>query len=316
MIRTPTTFVVGAGASCAYGLPAAAELHSRALQLSANKELWQLLYQAGAGDVNELNAFFADLKECPAPSIDAFLEHRQHLPEYMKIGRFVIAALMGEAMVAARRHQPEIDEDWLAEVIEHMRAGCPTWLDFARSHESLRFVTFNFDTIIEERLRRAVSALYRGAVPPVDVDSTLSRFPVIHVHGQVPPPPTVPLVANDFRGLPDAWIRWVQQAASQLHVVQDEIDPSILAEARGALKQAKVVCFLGFAYASENLSRLDIPNTLGARENGPLPVAFGTAKHVPFGQRKWIESRFPKIDLAIEPFGCRRTLREAFVFRD
>src|SRR2546426_8260559 len=116
MIRTPTTFVVGAGASRPYGLPVARDLHARARALSPQSDAYQLLVLSSHSPeiatssgitpitVELLNNVLEDLRQSPAPSIDAFLESRQSQPETMRVDRAILAMLMGEALRATREH--------------------------------------------------------------------------------------------------------------------------------------------------------------------------------------------------------------------
>ena len=80
----------------------------------------------------------------------------------MGIGRLVMAILMGEAVTAARKHPVQDDEDWLAYLIERMLRGAPTAQRFVEGNSGVGFVTFNFDTVIEDRLRKELQAVYRN----------------------------------------------------------------------------------------------------------------------------------------------------------
>ncbi len=85
MIRTPTTFVIGAGASRPYHLPTGRELHASAIRLRSNRDPHQLLLRTlakgGIADEGELYRVLDELKAHPARSIDAYLESRQGHPK-------------------------------------------------------------------------------------------------------------------------------------------------------------------------------------------------------------------------------------------
>src|SRR5207244_3760414 len=127
------------------------------------------------------NEFLEDLSDFPLPSIDAFLEMRQHDPMKMKVGKAVIAVLMGYKLQTGIV-KPTDPEDWLAYVIEKMAAGAPTFAAFDRGNCNVRFVTFNFDTTLENQLCRAILSIYREGSFPSDR--------VIHVHGKLPAVPS------------------------------------------------------------------------------------------------------------------------------
>src|SRR6266853_4551502 len=102
MITTPTVFVVGAGGSQPYGLPASSTLADSARRLVPGAAVFQLLHTC-LGDLELLQRLLADFKQHSlADSIDAYLQHRQHLPDIMRAGKALIAALMGEAILEAQ----------------------------------------------------------------------------------------------------------------------------------------------------------------------------------------------------------------------
>jgi hypothetical protein len=71
MIKTPTTFVVGAGASVPYGLPAGEALWRLATQLEPGIDVFQLLHGSGF-NVERLRQWIDDVRRYPgSPSIDA-----------------------------------------------------------------------------------------------------------------------------------------------------------------------------------------------------------------------------------------------------
>lgn len=310
MIQTPTTFIIGAGASCAYGLPAAAGLHEKAKALSPAATAYQLLLETREATAVQLNDFLDDLRAHPAPSIDAFLESRQDDQQTMRIGRLVIAVLMAQAIWNARTQQPRGD-DWLGYVIERMRRGAPTSHHFANGNSRLRFVTFNFDTIIEARLFKAVSAIYRNP-PDVVIARVLASFPVIHVHGMLPPLPSRSFEEDHFGACAPEWVEWLVKAASGIRVVMDDIEEETVAAARAAIAQAEVLCFLGFAYATENMSRLDLPGQLVGRS----PNVYGSAYGLVDGEQAWVKGRLPIINLGSHTANCFDVLRIFHVFRD
>ena len=177
MIGVPTTFVIGAGASKPYGLPLGWELHKNATDLKPDHPAYHLL--ASRISANKLNRFLADLRAHPATSIDAFLRTRQDRPDVMDIGKSMIASLMGLSIMEKEK-TGRAKEDWLGYVIQRMLERASTWNDFCEGNH-VKFVTFNFDSLIEQRLTRALTAVWSEA--------TLDPVPVIHVHGQLPDVP-------------------------------------------------------------------------------------------------------------------------------
>lgn len=67
----------------------------------------------------------------------------------MKVCRLMLATVLGQT-IATRRQRPV--NDWLEYIVERMRSGAATWQAFAEGNSQVRFVTFNFDSVIEDRL--------------------------------------------------------------------------------------------------------------------------------------------------------------------
>jgi hypothetical protein len=317
MIRTPTTFVVGAGAGVGYGLPTSRDLVQRARKLKPGNDKYQLLMTAGITP-GELNDFLADLRQHPARSIDAFLESRQHHQERMKVGRALLAVMMAESVIGARKDAHKPEDDWLGYVIEQMSGGAPTCLDFASLNKEVRFVTFNFDTVIEERLERDMRAIYRDS-DARQLGTAIDSFKVVHVHGALPEIPTAPMAIDPMHARADAqnWQKWINEASSCIHVVLDEIDKDLLKDANQSLLRASVICFLGFAYARENLERLDMRSVLTPKAERSEPVVFGSAYGLEDGERQTVRGRLlDKITLGGKDQNSLAVLRGLYIFRD
>jgi hypothetical protein len=273
MIRTPTTLVVGAGASHPYGLPTGDRLREKAVRLNPANPVYQLLVASLArgriGDGAKLNAVLEDLQQHPAPSIDEFLESRQGDPKTMKIGKMLIAALMGEFIYKRSQGPAPQDKDWLGYLINRMRISASTPEEFAGGNAGVRFITFNFDSVIEDRLAHDLNAIYGG----VDVKAAIGSFPVLHLHGKLPTIPEAPMKQNAHGGFSPPWIDWLDNAAAQVNVVLDDIGTHLIQGARNLISEARVLCFLGFAYNPQNLLRLSIPEVLiggGLRRSSAL----------------------------------------------
>jgi hypothetical protein len=89
VINTPTVLVLGAGASCPYGLPTAKELKGLIREAFSHPtgKACQLL-----GSANHSPQDFFQFREAflrsGQPSVDAFLEGR---PEFLAVGKLAIA---------------------------------------------------------------------------------------------------------------------------------------------------------------------------------------------------------------------------------
>lgn len=122
MIQRPTTFVVGAGASCSFGLPTGGQLLSLSRELTPNSTVYQLLLQSGVG-LDDLDPLLQQIRDDVfAESIDDFLLSRQGQPKLVKAGRSLIAALLGSEIArsgAYTRQKDGVEDDWLSGRCSH-----------------------------------------------------------------------------------------------------------------------------------------------------------------------------------------------------
>ncbi|HVZ21746.1 MAG TPA: hypothetical protein VG871_11820 [Vicinamibacterales bacterium] len=313
MISIETTFVVGAGASVPYGLPTAAELHTKALALREGHPVFRLLSDGLRRDVHGLKNTLKDLRHHPAQSIDAFLEARHSWPEVVRTGKLLIAALLGIEIRESANREVAPAEDWLGYIVDKMRKGARTPEDFISGNAGVRFVTFNFDSNIETRFERAVCAIYRGN--SIDLSALHRAIPIIHVHGVLPDLP------DDFAVLASGaytrdTIQWLEDSATRITVVSEALDDKARSAAVEAVISAKHLCFLGFAYDPDNLARIGLPRRLKGMGKKPADI-FGSAKGLRRGEQNIVKRYFHDvIQLADEDMGCRDALRYLDVFKE
>ena len=307
MIKTPTTFIIGAGASCGYGLPTGVRLLEMARELGARSNVYQLLL-ACSFTTDELETFISELRRVPVMSLDSFLEKRQHRPETIKVGRGIIAGLMGQVVSEPRNVEQSSADEWWPYVFERMHRGAATGDAFVSGNQQLRFVTFNFDTFIEEHLARDVHLMF--GFSHRDVLEMLKTIPVIHVHGRLPNMPPVPLTHDTVNGVPTKWCEWLLAAAAQINVVLDPISAEVVETARAAVRNAQVICFLGLAYDRTNLERLGFPDVV-------QPDMYGSAFGLSDGEKQsvngWLRAQ---IHLGTQEQRCVDVLRQFRIFRD
>lgn len=274
MVRTKTTLVIGAGASVPYRLPLGSGLLSRAKKLRDEYRQYldlMLVYaeQHLGLQTADFLAALADIEQFKGPSIDDFLEKRGNLPHAQQFGRAAIALLMADSL---RRRgpegsTPESGEDWIEVLGQQLVSGTSTpeqFLDVNR----LQIVTFNFDSIVQNRLLRFLAHVYHR---PISEEEMLKALPITHVHGRLPVPPASDLRPTRFE--PDReWLAWLPAAAESVKVVSDQISDEIVLKAQRAISEAERVCFLGFSFHPKNVDRLGLRP---ARERLQYATAFG-----------------------------------------
>ncbi len=314
MITTPTTFVVGAGASTEYGLPTSADLREEAHNLRHwNPVAYQLILAAKLCTNEQLNTVLDDLRTQGTSSIDEFMFARQNDPLAMTVGRALIALLLGRKLVEL--NSPNSlgagQTDWLGYIINKMQSGAPDCKAFVEGNTQVRFVTFNFDSIIEDRLEKAIRNLYRPTEAHLHEAVNAIHRQIIHVHGRLPRPPE-----HEFRA-DHSWLDWLQSAQSKIRVVMDQIDPEILSAARQAVRRSHILCFLGFAYASDNLKKLGLPEVfhVGADGEWVNRNVFGTVFRMGKGEIASVMDKLVGAELGDGTERCLGFLRDHHIFR-
>lgn len=309
MITTPTVFVVGAGASCVYGLPTGATLLDSARKLQPKDDTYQLI--CTGQDATKLNSVIHDLQEHGAESIDAYLQSRRHDADTQRIGRRIIAVLLAEALTTLKEPR---GKDWLKYIFTRMFDEAEDNFEQFKQNR-VTFVTFNFDTCIEDRFNGFLRSTYN--------DEAFGFPSVIHVHGELrlpdklpKPTPGMPAPAfpprDHFGAFSAEIIEWLSRAASDIRVVFDEIDEEHLVAARRAVSEAKVICFLGFGYGGRNLKRLGFPDRL----KGDYFSMFGSACDLERGEQFRVAKRLPDIGLSGTKDCALAALRKLAVFRE
>lgn len=313
MVGTPTVFIVGAGASLCYGLPLGSTLLKRAKGLGPGAPAYQLARRHTGIPAERLNAIIENLKQFPGSSIDDYLQKRRHDEDTQRLGRTLIAAFMGDAIVRELTLRPgDKSNDWLKSVFLQMSEGADSFDEFVAGNR-VSFVTFNFDSVIETRLEGLAIDTY-GAI---DSRALANAVPVFHVHGRLPPPPTAPLgfEPHSLSGEASAeWVNWILSGASSVKVVfDDDIDEPTLNDARTALAEAQVLCFLGFSYHPTNVERLD----LGRHKHAGRSL-FGTTVGMTDGERQRAKRRLHNAAAAAlldsNGVGCRAYLEATDIY--
>jgi hypothetical protein len=303
VITKKTVFIVGAGASCIYGLPTGESLLEKAKTLKPGTPLYSLLTEDSPEDEHWVLEVLTDLREHGASSIDAYLQTRRHEAQVQRMGRRLIAVLMAQELDGSTL--PSRDQDWLQYLFQQMFDGAEDSFE-AFSENLVTIVTFNFDTFIEDRFASLLGRTYRDFRPGFP--------PVIHVHGQLPPLAT-PIRIDTRRGsqFRPELLSWIDRAASEIRVVFDDLDENVVKSAKDVVSKATIHCFLGFAYGQSNLTRLGLPIRPSDPILGSTIQAFGSAYGMESGERTRVRSRM-EITLADQADDCRSALRKLNVF--
>jgi len=317
-----TTIVVGAGASVPYGLPTAIDISKSAKSIAAGDEIFRLL-AAALDDAALLTTTLDDIKRHPAESIDQYLEHRHHRDRTAFTAKALIAAVLGREMLAARRREPRPGEDWIRHVVSWLGHGARRPDEFAKRAAAVTFITFNFDSILEEQIGHLIRHMYADEEASL-LSEALRAVKIIHVHGRLPTLPASDSLLDSTRvqihvqgsHYPPRteWVDWVRAAAQAIRVIQDDIDDETLTVVREHIAEARILCFLGFSFETSNLGKLGIPGRLVI---DTYRLFFGCAYRMPQSDRERIATLFANtIRLGSDTQDCLAFLRGAYVLRD
>lgn len=268
MIKEPTVFVLGAGASQPYGFPSGKELVEeicRGLigQSVESSPLARRLGSFGHGPPN-LETFAQDLRAARRYSLDRFLEMRGG---YLAIGKIVIA----EILLQRERKNPQVigvsspdnsDADWYGYLFDQLiRKNVELFRVQARL---LSIITFNFDRSFERALFDALRANYGMDGP--SAAKAMADLEIVHVHGILGIPdwlsPHDPAAVWFGGSLNYVAREDIQKAVDLIKFVHEDADHAALSRAQELLRAATRICFLGFGYDEENLAKLDVMGTL------------------------------------------------------
>lgn len=259
MLERQTVFVLGAGASCPYGLPSGLELSKIITNgLRSGQPLMEGLMRNVSRNAEELSRFREEFLESGRNSVDAFLEHRLDLVE---LGKIITAYALIE-----RENKGTLftfDDSWLRELYGRMNTKFDDFIS-----NKIAFVTFNYDRTVEHFFFRSLLNTYGKHVH--EVSAVMNKIQIVHLHGRLGYLP--------WQGGGE-WVPYnseistesVLTGANNIKIIHEDIsegEDSDFAAAKRLLRDAEQIIFMGFAYNSKNVQRLDIASLREGRAIG------------------------------------------------
>jgi len=246
MFQKKTVFVLGAGASMAYGFPSGPALRHEVCTkvLRAGDERHNVLLQ--------MRYDFQEVEECRraiarswASSIDMFIASR---PDYAGITKAAIALTIAGYENDEKLFFADPGDDWFRYLWRFLHNPGQHSLPNSR----VSFVTFNYDRTLEHSLANAIR--YARGIEAVKQEMLPT---IVHVYGSLGPYPF-------DSGVPDArpfatpsTAENVTRSREFINVPSDKSQNATWpAEAQSLLREAEQVIFLGFGYDQDNLRML------------------------------------------------------------
>ncbi|TAJ88504.1 MAG: hypothetical protein EPO10_01435 [Reyranella sp.] len=290
MIRHPTTFVVGAGASVDYGFPLGPSLTKQideALHFNSHAATTELMRTAismlqyrpelllhSVQLFEQARAMRAAL--ATQVSIDYFLYSRSDQKHFELLGKIAIAACLitaesGSLSLLPRRPGELIDlslseRSWLARLFKNVLAPGIRKAEMKTIFDNVSFIVFNYDRCIEHYLTHALASHFS-----VDLSTAAAivseRLRIVHPYGSLGPlydAKEAVMFGHYYR--PET-----HEAADGLYAMSQrlltftESQKARAAEAKEMMEHAVRLVFLGFGFGDQNMELLR-PSRTNIRE--------------------------------------------------
>lgn len=251
MLKTPTVFVLGAGASNIFGFPLGLELCQQVKGAFApGQSQFQALLEMTAFRARDVELFRNELLFSGQSSVDAFLELR---PEFTDVGKAAMAYLLIGAENESILWERGPHDHWINYLLGYMSCS---FEDFGKN--SVSFLTFNYDRSLEHYLHRALMSRYGKTSEECKV--ALDQIPIIHLHGRLGYLPWQQKYGRSYQPVVDA--KTLEMCVSGIKIVHEETTDrdDDFKQARKLLTDAGRIYFLGFGFGSKNIERLEITN--------------------------------------------------------
>ncbi len=295
MFNVPAVFVVGAGASAEFSLPAGAELKEKIArgvhfrfqigsQIDGDFDLLDVLKRHFDNKNDKVNVFTqagSDLSETIStfPSIDEALHWWRARPEIVELGKLAIAHYILEA----ERKSPLAAKVGQINVRDASGTWLETFLSMAVSandrdrvgdiFQNVTFINFNYDRIIEQYLYWGLQQL--AGVNGEAAASAISNLKMIRPYGSIGP-----LNIELAGGIAKDAVPFGGGRRSDLFLIAKNIqtfteqseDLEISSLIDDVIEAASLVIFLGFGFHQQNLA-LFRPGVGRARANARAVMA-------------------------------------------
>ncbi|MCU9849789.1 hypothetical protein OEZ60_17465 [Defluviimonas sp. WL0024] len=277
-MQRKTTFIVGAGASAEFKFPTGRKLVSEIEQIcdlrtddfgrpiSGDGLLWrafEILPQSDGKrwNPNGLARVATKVRQNMglAPSIDNFLDSRRGQEGWSEVGKLAIARSILDAERSSElwfdfRHTNDgpsfarFPENWLTELFRILVTRKDKE-DFCIALASCRFITFNYDRVIEQFFHQSIKSYFDLSDMEVD-ELCRTHLSVVHVYGGLG---EVSCHKSRYFGRNDD-AQYLVEAASKIKTFTEGVhDSEQIALAKDWIRDCKTLIFLGFSFLPLNI---------------------------------------------------------------
>ncbi len=271
-----------------YGFPSSDELKERIIsslesfpkRAGPGTPLETLMHASGI-DADHVEEFRDELAGAPHITIDRFLQNR---PDFESIGKLAIAATLIPfehdsiiPLFSPWKARPEIQarlaEGWYRYFAGQLNLSATDW-----GRGLLTIVTYNYDRSLEHYLFTILKSSCGKSAE--ECWKIFRGIPIIHVYGQLGlyNPAGTGLVYGSPLELPIA-----REAAKNIWIMHESKDQGVIQQVHEAIREAEIICFLGFGYHRENLAPLEIESGMSGK------TVLGTARGLTKGERRRLD---------------------------
>jgi hypothetical protein len=319
MLRGETVFVIGAGASAEFGMPVGSTLAaSISKKLNVLFDDWgqdiiegdrDLFYNVASDrKLNEWQGAAWRIRDgiLLAHSVDDFLQVHQHDDWVVAYGKAAIAKCILEAesnsplyydahsVVRGRPatvNMQSVVDTWLAGLMRLLVRGV-SHADRARIFEQCSFVIFNYDRCVEHFFIHALEIVYN--IDKSEAAEIVSGTRIYHPYGMVGRISVAPIPGSIQFGASRA--NFAEIGRSSIKTYTESIGTAESEGIKKAVRNAKKIVFLGFAFHDQNMRLLADDASL---TNKPvIGTAFGMSeaniKATEYQITAWIRSPPPQ----------------------
>lgn len=287
-LTKPTVLILGAGASMPYGFPSGDQLKERIIsslesfprRAGPGTQLENVLHESNI-QYDQIEEFRDELAGAQHITIDRFLQNR---PKFEMLGKLAIAATlipfeadsiapMLQPWKAYARFKPALTEAWYPYLAKQLNLGATDW-----GRGLLTIITYNYDRSLEHYLFTVLKSTCE--LSREECWKIFRTIPIFHMYGELGPynPIRNGLAYGSPLSFPIA-----REAAKNIQMMHESRDKGVIQQAQEAIREASVVCFLGFGYHRENLA------PLGIQSGTPDKKIFGTAYQVTESEQRRLQ---------------------------
>jgi hypothetical protein len=318
MIRRKTVFVLGAGAHVPYGLLDGGQLMARvlgSLPTSLNGSTDFAHYYTSrfpsAGLRVALLEFQTAMDLGGHTSIDSFLATHGKRPGFTEIGKHAVAY---QLLPLEFKHdwirRPHL-QDWMTYFFEIMLTGCLNSTEELLAYNPIDFVTFNYDRTLEDFLCTRIANTYN--LSPDVAWEKAQKFKIVHVYGSLGKFDPAVIGRKRTANVRDPLDKvFMDEAVDAIQLMYEQrAGHSGVADAIALLTDAPYVCFLGFGFDPDNITRLELNKCCQGKDG-----VYSTRYNIPDGDWSRIQQRMSPVTLnqSAEPFNSQGVRWDALEF--